>query len=110
MEFTKQDTAMNEIVYAVTHGEKKAGDMILSRDYDLAKKQMGIVFKTLTEKEIVKRSEANSYYLTENCRDNAQEMYFCKIAELVERIKSLAECANISPEMVFEIFKSELRD
>lgn len=110
METTKQEKTMNEIIYAITHGEKKAGDMILSRDYDLAKKQMSIIFKMLSDKKIVERNESNFYILTENGADNAQEIYFEKIVKAIRQIKILADSANISTEILLDIFKNEIID
>lgn len=110
MEIIKQDKVMNEIIHEITHGEKKLGDMILSRDYDLAKKQMGVLFKTLLEKDIAIRNASNYYFLTENCVVNAQEMYFEKIIELIKRIKVLADSANISAELLLDVFENEIKD
>lgn len=110
MEITKQDKTMNEIVYSITHGEKKAGDMILARDYDLSKTQMGMIFRTLTEKEIIYRTDSNYYFLNENCAVNAQEMYFEKIIEALQRVKLLADTANISPELLLDIFRNNIND
>lgn len=110
MEITKQDKVMNEIIREITHGEKKSGEMILSRDYDLAKKQMGMLFKTLAEKKIVIRNASNCYFLTENCVVNAQEMYFEKIIEAIKRIKILADSANIPAELLSDIFNNEIKD
>lgn len=106
----KQDKVLNEIIHAITHQEKKAGDMILSRDYDLAKKQMGILFKMLADKEIVYRTDSNYYFLTENCVANAQELYFEKIVEAIQKIKVLAASANISAELLLDVFKNEIKD
>lgn len=110
MEIIKQDKVMNEIIHEITHGEKKSGEMILSRDYDLAKKQMGMLYKKLLEKEIVIRTASNYYFLTENCVANAQEMYFEKIIELIKRIKVLADSADISAELLLDVFKNEIED
>lgn len=110
MEIIKQDKVMNEIIHEITHGEKKSGEMILSRDYDLAKKQMGMLYKKLLDKEIVIRTASNYYFLTENCVSNAQEMYFEKIIESIKRIKVLADSANISAELLLDVFKNEIED
>lgn len=110
MEIIKQDKVMNEIIHEITHGEKKSGEMILSRDYDLAKKQMGMLYKKLLDKEIVIRTASNYYFLTENCVANAQEMYFEKIIELIKRIKVLADSADISAELLLDVFKNEIED
>ena len=110
MEFLKQDMVLNEIIRSITHGEKKAGDMILSRDYDLAKKQMGMLYKVLTEKGIVSRTESNYYFLTENCVENAQEMYFEKIIDILQKVNVLAASANISAELLLDVFKNEIKD
>lgn len=110
MEIIKQDKVMNEIIHEITHGEKKSGEMILSRDYDLAKKQMGMLYKKLLDKEIVIRTASNYYFLTENCVANAQEMYFEKIIESIKRIKVLADSANISAELLLDVFKNEIED
>lgn len=110
MEILKQDMVLNEIIHSITHGEKKAGDMILSRDYDLAKKQMGMLYKVLTEKGIVSRTESNYYLLTENCVENAQEMYFEKIVDTLKKVKVLAASANISAELLLDVFKNEIKD
>ena len=108
MELTKQDKTMNEIIYSVTHGEKKEGDMILARDYDLSKTQMGMVFRTLVEREIIYKSDSNYYFLKENCAVNAQEMYFEKIIEALQKVKLFADTANIPTELLLDIFKNNI--
>lgn len=108
MRIFKQDNVMNEIIYAITSGEKVSGDLLRSKDYDIAPAQMGQIFKTLSDNDIVYRTNNNSYALSSDCVSNAQELYFQKIAECISRIKLLAQTANIPVSTLIEIIKSEL--
>lgn len=99
---------MNEIITSVTLKEKRPGDLLRSKDYDLSPSQMGVIFKTLSDNEIVYRTNTNSYALTDNCVANAQELYFRRIAEIIGQIKTLANAANITNEMLIDVFKNEI--
>ena len=92
---TKQDSVMNAIIFSITSGKKKAGDTLFSKDYDLSPTQMGRVFKTLVEKEIVYRQKDNSYALTESCVHNAKEMYLLKIYNSISEMKILCNASNL---------------
>lgn len=108
MEKTKQDKVMDAIIYSVTHGEKKAKDSILARDYDLQKTQFCRIFKKLSEEGILERTISNVYIVKENADIKAQEMYFQKILEEIQLIKSLAKSANISAELLKDVFNKEI--
>ncbi len=110
MHITKQEMTFNQIIYEITSGKKKSGEFIFTRDYNLAPKQMGIIFKILVENDIVSRTKSNGYILTENCKENAQELYFQKIAEYMGEIKQLALKANIPANHVLELLRSELSE
>ncbi|MBQ7794394.1 MAG: hypothetical protein IJ366_07760 [Clostridia bacterium] len=108
MERTKQDKVMDAIIYSVTHGEKKAKDSILTRDYDLQKTQFCRIFKNLSEEGVLERTISNVYIVKENADIKAQEMYFQKILEEIQLIKSLAKSANISAELLKDVFNKEI--
>lgn len=110
MNMTKQEMTLNEIIYSITSGKKKSGEYIFTRDYNLAPKQMGIIFKILVENDIVSRTKSNGYILTENCKENAQELYLSKIADSIQEIMLLADAASISQEMLIDFFNSEIKE
>ncbi|MCM1529782.1 MAG: hypothetical protein NC093_07280 [Alistipes sp.] len=101
---------MNQIIYEITSGKKKSGEFIFTRDYNLLPKQMGIIFKILLENDIVSRTKSGGYILTENCKENAQELYLSKISDLIEHIIQLAEAASISQELLIDFFNSEIKE
>lgn len=108
MERTKQDKVMDAIIYSITHGEKKAKDSIFARDYDLQKTQFSRIFKKLSEEDILERTLSNVYIVKEKADTKAQEVYFQKILEEIQLIKSLAESANISAELLKDVFNKEI--
>lgn len=110
MHITKQEMTLNQIIYEITSGKKKSGEFIFTRDYNLLPKQMGIIFKILLENDIVSRTKSGGYILTENCKENAQELYLQKIAELIGRIEILANKSNIPDSLLIELMKTELKE
>ena len=106
MHITKQEMTLNQIIHEITSGKKKSGEFIFTREYNLAPKQMGIIFKILVENDIVSRTKSNGYILTEN----SQELYFQKIAEYMGEIKQLALKANIPANHILELLRSELSE
>lgn len=110
MGITKQEMTLNEIIYLITSGKKKSGEFIFTRDYNLAPKQMGIIFKILLENDIISRTKSNGYILTENCKENAQELYLSKIANSIQQIMLLADAANISHEILIDFFTGEIKE
>lgn len=110
MKITKQEMVLNEIIRSITSGEKKAGDYILTRDYNIMPKQMGILFKMLDENDIAKRTKANGYILTENCVENAQKLYLNKLSEIIDLIAELVKCSSIPSQTVEKMLKDKLSE
>lgn len=104
----KREQAMNDIIASITSGEKKAGDYLTAKDYNLGT-QMRLLYKELVEAGIVKMNKANFYELTENCFDNAQELYYEKIMHLISLIKLFADVANIPTDCLVDLFKGEMK-
>jgi DNA-binding transcriptional regulator YhcF (GntR family) len=102
-----KEQVLNEIIFSITSGEKKAGDCLRSKDYN-AGRQMSAIYKCLIDADIVKINSANFYVLTDNCSEKAQALYFDKILDLISLIRTLAEAANLSPECLADLFKSEV--
>ncbi len=108
MKITKQEQTLHKIIRSITSGEKKAGDYILTRDYNIMPKQMGIIFKILDENNIAKRTKDKGYILTENCKENAQNLFLQKIEENIDVIIMLAQKANIPAERVVEMIANKI--
>ncbi len=110
MHITKQEMTLNEIIHSVTSGKKKSGEFVFMKEYTLAPKQMGIIFKILVENDIVSRTKSNGYILTENCKENAQELYLSKISDSLRQIMLLADAASISQEILIDFINSEIKE
>lgn len=108
MKITKQELTLYEIIRSITSGEKKTGDYILTRDYNIMPKQMTIIFKILDENNIAERTKDKGYVLTGNCVENAQRLFLKKIEENIDVINTLAQKANIPPEQVIEMMTNKL--
>lgn len=108
MKITKQEMTLYEIIRSITSGEKKTGDYILNRDYNIMPKQMTIIFKILDENGIAKRTKDKGYILTEDCFENAQNLFMKKIEENIDVIITLAQKANIPSEKVIEMVRNKL--
>lgn len=108
MKITKQEMTLYEIIRSITSGEKKTGDYILTKDYNIMPKQMTIIFKILDENNIAKRTKDKGYVLTENCAENAQKLFIQKIEENIDVIITLAQKANIPPEQVVEMVTNKM--
>ena len=94
-------------LFFLSRQEKRKPDCLRSKDYN-AGRQMSAIYKCLIDADIVKINSANFYVLTDNCSEKAQALYFDKILDLISLIRTLAEAANLSPECLTDLFKSEV--
>lgn len=106
--FGVREQTLNNVIYSVTTGQKKPGDYITAKNFGMGS-QKSVIFKELMEAGIVRIGENNFYVLTEDCVENAQNLYFDKIIQQIGLIRQLAESANIPRDTLTEILKGEIK-
>ncbi|MDE5772176.1 MAG: hypothetical protein K2I06_11220 [Ruminococcus sp.] len=106
----KQDKVMYEIIKEITLGEKRKGDTVLRKDYDINMKQMSAIFQKLSGGDIIERNPNSTYTVTDQSIANAQEFCLAEISQRLEEIAEIAESGNISDEMLIEFIRLRISD
>lgn len=106
----KQDKVMYEIIREITFGEKRKGDTVLRKDYDINLKQMSVIFQKLSGSDIIEKNPNSTYTVSDRSIRNAQEFCLAEIAQRLEEIAEIAESGNISDELLIEFIRLQISD
>lgn len=105
-----RDKIMFEILRAIITGEKRAGETVVRKDYNINKKQMTEIFRKLADNDIIEQSVNSIYTVTGRGEQNAQELCFEEIAQRLEDIEDIMVSGNISDEMLINFIRIHISD
>lgn len=101
---------MYKIISEITQGERKTGETILRKDYDINMKQMSAIFQKLAAGDVIERNINSTYSVTDRGVENAKELCLSEIAQRFEEITEIAESGNISDEMLIDFIRMQISD
>ncbi len=106
----KQDMTMYRIISEIVSGKKQKNESIRKKDYEITSKQMTIIFKKLSESDVIERTPDSVYVVTGRSIKNAQEFCLEEISKYFDEICDIAAYGNISDERLRQFLDMRIDD